>query len=147
MSENLDILAFKFFKIYSQYEFSLKKNGYFQGARNGNSIIIDWDRFVNEQIGAKFLELLGENINSANYILENPPKRQVINVNNDIVWQEVPNNERNVQVLFTHISRIRNNMFHGAKFNGSWFEPDRSNLLLSHGLNVLECFKYLVDVE
>ncbi|EPI2166779.1 hypothetical protein ACS5HP_000921 [Vibrio alginolyticus] len=147
MNENLDVLAFQFFKLFSQYEFSLKKHGYFQGIRNGRSIIVDWDRFVNEQIGANFLDLLGENRASAEYILENPPKRQVVDENNNIVWEPVPNNERNIQALFTHISRMRNNMFHGAKFNGTWFDPQRSNLLLSHGLIVLEHFKYLVDFE
>ena len=33
---------------------------------------------------------------------------------------------------------MRNNLYHGAKFNGTWFDPQRSERLLGHGLVVLE---------
>ena len=62
---------------------------------------------------------MGDARESAEFILEHPPKKQIVNKANQIVWGDVPNNERNVQILFTHISRIRNNMFHGAKFSGT----------------------------
>ena len=137
---NLDNIAFDLFKIFAQYESSLKENGYFQ-SNNGQKIIVDWDRFVNEKIGQSFLELLEDKEQSAIYILENPPKKQVINGDNQIIWQDVPNNERSVQTLFGHISRVRNNLFHGAKFNGTWFDPERSKLLMEHSLVILKHFK------
>lgn len=145
-SNNLDDIAFHLFKIFAQYESSLKEHGYFQSIR-GQKIIVDWDRFVNEKIGQNFLELLEENEQSATYILENPPKQQVVNDNGQIVWQDVPNHERSVQALFGHISRVRNNLFHGAKFNGTWFAPERSKLLMEHSLTILKHFKNKVELN
>ena len=144
-SQDLDELSFKFFKIFAQYESSLKDKGFFQKGNSG-SILVDWDKFVNEKIGSNFMEILGEETDSAEYILQYPPMKQTVNGENKIIWVEVPNSERSVQILFGHISRIRNNLFHGAKFNGTWFAPERSRKLLKSGLIVLQCFKHIVDL-
>jgi hypothetical protein len=145
MNQHLDELAFDFFKLFAQYESSLKERGFFIERRG--QIIVDWDRFVNEEIGADFLEQLGDNRDSAVYILENPPKKQTTNETNKIIWAPVPNTERSVQILFGHISRVRNNLFHGAKFNGTWFDPERSNELLTQGLIVLRAFKHKAHIN
>lgn len=145
MEEHLDNLSFSFFKLYAQYESFLKDNGYFVPLNNG-TIIVDWDRFVNEKIGNEFITKLGNKAESANYILTSPPKKQAVN-NNKIVWQQVANDEKSVQVLFGHMSRIRNNLFHGAKFHGTYFDPKRSEQLLQHGLVILEHFKELVNIR
>ncbi|PCI67314.1 MAG: hypothetical protein COB26_10205 [Piscirickettsiaceae bacterium] len=146
MNKQLDNLAFLFFKLFAQYESYLKDHGYFSTTKSGN-IIVDWDRFVNENIGSDFIKQLGDNVDSADYILSNPPMRQVPDTNNRIIWKEVPNNDKSVQMLFSHISRIRNNLFHGAKLHGTWFDPNRSKKLLSNGLTVLNNFKGLVDIQ
>tara|TARA_B100000700_G_scaffold36466_1_gene35772 strand:+ start:383 stop:835 length:453 start_codon:yes stop_codon:yes gene_type:complete len=145
LESTLDQLALKFFKLYAQYEFSLKSNGFF--IYRSGKIIVDWDRFVNEQIGSNFLEQMEDARQSAEFILEHPPKKQVVNGAGRIVWGDVPNNERSVQILFAHIGRIRNNMFHGAKFNGTWFSPERNFQLISNGIVVLEHFKTLACTE
>jgi hypothetical protein len=146
MEEQLDKLAFSFFKLFAQYESYLKKHKYFQ-ITNGGKINVDWDRFVNERIGQDYINKLGGNAASAEYILSAPPKKQVVNPEGVIVCGEVSNDERSVQILFGHISRIRNNLYHGAKFNGTWFDPERSEQLLLHGLTVLEHFKGLANVH
>ncbi|MGH1384324.1 hypothetical protein [Kordia sp.] len=66
MSKQLDQLAFSFFKLFAQYESSLKEKGFFQ-ARNGK-ILVDWDRFANEVIGGGFMNDLGEKADYADYI-------------------------------------------------------------------------------
>ncbi|EPR1042091.1 MULTISPECIES: hypothetical protein [Enterobacteriaceae] len=134
----LDSFAFKFFKLFAQYEYFLKKENFFQTIRN--KIIVDWDSYANKVVGKNFMDLLGESSASADYILKNPPKAQVV-VNGVIVWKDVNNNEINVQALFGHIGRVRNNLFHGGKFNGTWFDPARSALLLRHSLIILECLR------
>jgi len=73
--------------------------------------------------------------------------KQAINAKGDIIWIEVSNKERSVQILFGHISRIRNNLFHGAKFHETWFDPMRSEQLLRHGLIVLRHFRQLADIS
>lgn len=142
-NEELDNLACKFFKLFAQYESSLKEQGYFRIVRH-NFPEADWNRFVNEKIGSDFLQKLGNKTELAMYILEKPPMKQVVE-NGQIVWQEVSNNEKSVQTLFGHIRRIRNNLHHGAKFNGTWFDPERSEKLISNALEILEHFKPLIQ--
>ena len=146
MEEKLDSLAFKFFKLFAQYESSLKSENYFQTNGSGK-ILVDWDRFANERIGSGYLDELGDKAEAAHYILEQPPKKQVVGSGGQIEWQEVPNTEKSVQILFGHISRIRNNLYHGAKFNGTWFDPERSYELLKYGLVILEHFKGNANVH
>lgn len=140
MDNELDQLAFSFFKLFAQYESSLKENGFFVSGGN-KKVIVDWDRFANEVIGNNFINDLGDKAEFANYILQEPPKRQSVNEEGNIVWQAVSNENKSVQSLFGHISRVRNNLYHGAKFNGSWFDPDRSKRLLESSLEILERFK------
>jgi hypothetical protein len=71
------------------------------------------------------------------YLLAHPPKRQVW-VDGEVTWEAVPNNEVSVQILIGHIRRVRNNLYHGGKFNGKWIDPDRSEELISKSLVVLE---------
>lgn len=139
MTNHLDQLAFDFFKLFAQYESDLKEKGYFKEDKL-NNVQVDWDRFANQVVGKNFEASLGEAVNSARYILENPPKRQVV-VDRRVVWGDVPNTEKSVQILFSHICRVRNNLFHGAKFNDTWFDPERSEILIQHSLSVLNKLK------
>tara|TARA_R110000868_G_scaffold410543_1_gene699027 strand:+ start:2507 stop:2941 length:435 start_codon:yes stop_codon:yes gene_type:complete len=139
MSKQLDQLAFSFFKLFAQYESNLKEKGFFQA--NGKKINVDWDRFANEVIGNSFLEDLGDKAQYAEFILSEPPKRQVANEDNQIIWQDVANNDKSVQSLFGHITRVRNNLYHGAKFNGTWFDPQRSKDLIEASVIILRHYE------
>jgi hypothetical protein len=139
-NQYLDNLAFRFFKLFAQYEATLKERDYFRVERNGR-IAVDWDRFANEVVGAHFIDALGDKAESAKFILQQPPMRQAANDEGKIIWQEVSTQDQSVRALFGHIRRMRNNLFHGAKFNGTWFDPDRSKALLEHGLVILEHYK------
>ena len=46
--------------------------------------------------------------------------------------------DRTAQGLFGHLRRVRNNLYHGGKFNGRWIAPDRSRDLIAHSLTLLE---------
>jgi len=146
MEDKLDLLAFEFFKSFAKYESSLKDQGYFEVSRRGR-ISVQWDRFVNQVVGREFLDELGEYRGCAEYILQNPPKQQTVNEAGEIIWKDVPNNESNIQILFGHICRVRNNLYHGAKFNGTWFDPERSLLLLENSLKVLRVFEHNLQRE
>jgi len=69
MSDELDQLAFSFFKLFAQYEFTLKEKGFFKAGKSGN-VIVDWDRFANEVVGKNFKTELGALALSAQYILD-----------------------------------------------------------------------------
>jgi len=59
MDSDLDKVAYSFFKIFAQYESYLKDKGYFSPSSNGG-IIVDWDDFVNKNIGKDFMKQLGD---------------------------------------------------------------------------------------
>ncbi len=140
MNFDLDKLAFDFFKIFAQYESSLKEKDFFRVERSG-AIKVDWNRFASEIVGASFMEQGTEIQEQLRYILDQPPMKQGVNEQNKIIWVEVPNTDKSVQALFGHICRMRNNLLHGAKFNGTWFDPERSQKLLQSGLVVLKYYK------
>lgn len=140
MQKHLDKLAFRFFKLFAQYESTLKECDFFR-VDNRAGIIVNWDRFANEVVGQDFRNDLGKQASAADYILQYPPMKQSVNDEGKIIWKEVPNSDKSVQMLFGHICRVRNNLFHGAKFNGTWFDPERSKLLLENSLIVLEHYR------
>jgi hypothetical protein len=136
MGTDLDKLAFRFFKLFAQYEYALKAMGYGTAGSKGQAEP-DWDRFSNE-IGAVIMTLEDAALAEARlYILEHPPKRQIW-VDGAVQWQDVPNDERSPQLLFAHIRRVRNNLYHGGKFNGRWIDPDRSAQLMGKAMLILE---------
>jgi hypothetical protein len=136
MDATLDQLAFRFFKLFAQYEYALKVLGYAKAGKQ-NQAEVEWDRF-SADIGKTILNDEDPRVVEARqYIFEKPPKRQIW-VNDAIDWAEVPNNERSSQILYSHIRRVRNNLYHGGKFNGRWIDPDRSRELLSGSLLLLE---------
>lgn len=141
MSKELDHLAFSFFKLFAKYEYALKAIG-FGLAGNKLAAEADWDRFSNE-VGAKVLAVTDGSVQSAiKYIFEHPPKRQVW-VNGSVEWEQVTNTERSAQILFAHIRRARNNLYHGGKFGARWIDPDRSQELLKASLHILEAQVHL----
>lgn len=44
------------------------------------------------------------------------------------------------RLLVLYIRRVRNNLFHGGKFAGQWFDPDRSKALLEASVLLLGHF-------
>lgn len=103
---------------------------YGEGDTNPN-----WDKFASS-IGDALEK--DPNISAAiKYMREKPPKKQVIR--NDLLeWQEVPPNGSHTHEILVCVRRVRNNLFHGGKFNGHWFTPERSKELLRHSLDILE---------
>jgi hypothetical protein len=136
MNSDLDRLAFRFFKLFAQYEYALKAMGYGSAGKKGQAEPT-WDRFANE-IGIRIMAVNEEPVATARqYILEQPPKRQIW-VGGAVEWEVVGNSDKSVQALFGHLRRVRNNLYHGGKFNGRWIDPDRSRELIGNSLLILE---------
>lgn len=137
MSAHLDQLAFRFFKLFAQCEYALKAMGYGRATNKEGAAEADWDKFANE-VGAILLQDQDQSVVTARtYIFEYPPKRQVWS-NGAVEWADIPNTERSAQILFAHIRRVRNNLYHGGKFNGRWIDPDRSEKLISKSQLLLQ---------
>lgn len=136
MSSNLDETAFGFFKLFAQFEYALKALGYGR-AGNADTAEADWDRFANAAGGALLREEAPAIVAARNYLFDHPPRRQVW-IGGAVYWRTVSNSERSPQILFAHIRRVRNNLYHGGKFNGRWIEPDRSEELITTALLLLQ---------
>ncbi|RWJ32112.1 MAG: hypothetical protein E5X40_05115 [Mesorhizobium sp.] len=74
---------------------------------------------------------------AVDFILDHPPKKQII-ANGVLTWSNsAPDTDLLSDRVLIYVRRVRNNLFHGGKFNGHWFEPERSELLLRHSLVIL----------
>lgn len=114
-------LILEFFVAFSRFEFALKAENFVLGQDRINA---DWDRFVGSILFDS--DATPELKSAVDYILQHPPKVQGIQQNH-IVWNDrvFSQNVADVLKLRYHISDIRNNLFHGGKFNGT-FEPENS---------------------
>jgi hypothetical protein len=132
--QELNLLAAEFFRVFARAEYALKASGFNQG--NGPAEP-NWTKFA-VAIEAFIANPPNEKIRQAiEFIMNEPPKKQFIT--DDIIeWREVkPSTNSQSDALFQYIRRIRNNLFHGGKFNGYWFAPDRSERLMRAALTVL----------
>ncbi len=127
--------AAEFFRIFSRMEYALKATGYLVPSRRNAEA--DWTKFaldIHELFANIDTEQLGK---ATTFLLTEPPKKQ-INNNGVVEWDPTPPDAKNQTDLLLHyVCRIRNNLFHGGKFNGRWFEPERSGPLIHEGIEVL----------
>lgn len=134
MAESLDQLAVEMFRTFARFEYALKATGFHcgEGAAEPN-----WRAFA-QSIPRLFDHPGDPDLRVAiSYILEHPPKKQVV-AGGTLTWSvSVPNTDLQSDLVLLYVRRVRNNLFHGGKFNGRWFEPQRSELLLRHSLTIL----------
>lgn len=139
-------MAGEFFRTFSRMEYALKAAGFMiENRRNAEA---DWGRFA-EAVGNTLVDEGSEAVRTAvAYIRKSPPKKQ-INVNGLIQWDQTPPDASSeTELILRYVCRIRNNLFHGGKFNGRWFEPERSGELIQAGLVILYlCRQACPDVD
>jgi hypothetical protein len=140
-------LVFRFFTVFSLFEYALKSTTYKRLA-NGK-VEVMWDSFARD-ISPNFVPNPGSELEAAvNYLMISPPKKQILNAMGRISFENPvvrPANITNDTVWLSQlIRRVRNNLFHGGKFE---FDPVRDTQLLNHSLTILEAWAQLhPDVE
>lgn len=139
-TENTQIdpgLLFDFFLVFSRTEYALKNGGFSKG--NERRVDPDWDGF-SASIKDVFVKDKSNELSDAfDYILKNPPKKQVLRQNN-LDWDKnIPNgNLTDIEKVLNLVRRIRNNLFHGGKHNDA--NTDHNKLLLKSSLAIIrEC--------
>src|SRR5437764_995290 len=126
-------IAAEFFRVFSRTEYALKASGFNNGDGPADA---NWRAFA-DTIETFIANPPSEVREAIDFILREPPKKQFI-VSGLIEWREVePGTTSNADALFQYIRRVRNNLFHGGKFNGHWFEPERSERLMKASLTIL----------
>lgn len=131
---HLDDLAADLFRVFSRTEYALKASGFNNGDGDAKA---NWRNFALAVEGVIANPLSPKLQKAINFFLSAPPKKQVI-VGGVIQWQvSEPQTDSPADKLLIYVRRVRNNLFHGGKFNGHWFEPERSEPLLRHSLTIL----------
>ncbi len=127
-------LIFRFFTIFSLFEYALKQAG-FRTFRK-SKLNPNWDAFAKDIHESFDQDKVRE---SVDYLLHHPPKRQTL-VNDFLDYEETDRDEENEMVwLSLLIRRVRNNLFHGGKFG---YKPERDTPLIEHSLAILEAWSH-----
>lgn len=131
-------LLLEFFLTFSRAEFALKNSGFVTGGED--SVSPYWDRF-GTALKDQFKKNKTKELEAAvEYIMLNPPMKQVLRDGN-LMWEaNLPNDGKSdIEVLFVLVRRIRNNLFHGAKHNLGVFEDtERTTRLLKSALLIVQ---------
>ncbi|AZN70064.1 hypothetical protein D5400_01155 [Georhizobium profundi] len=145
MHAKLNELASELFRTFARFEYALKAAGFHRGEGAAEP---NWRSFA-ESIPDLFDNISEATLNEAvSYILQHPPKKQVIS-GGVLDWADgVPQTDLQSDRILIYVRRVRNNLFHGGKFNGHWFAPERSEALLKHSLVILRaCLGASPDVR
>jgi len=132
-------LIIRFFAVFSRFEYSLKRAGYVLDVNSGVSA--NWDKFASELNSSFDVNQYPQLKNAVEYIVHNPPKKQIRSSDGKLSWLDMPWDEKEPLLiwLLTAIRRIRNNLFHGGKFPKQPVQdPTRDQKLLEFGLCILE---------
>ncbi|ARC82916.1 hypothetical protein AXW93_03755 [Pseudomonas aeruginosa] len=136
MHTELDHLAFLFFREFARCEYCLKAVGFLDGPPSSPKA--GWRAFAAEVTAVFEAPSNVEVAEAIQYFLAHPPKKQVFSEGR-LVWSAIPpTSQSQAEFILLLICRVRNNLFHGGKFNGHWFEPQRSEELLTRGLVILQ---------
>jgi hypothetical protein len=132
--DRLDALSLDVFRTFARCEYALKAAGFWLGR---NEVKADWRAFARD-LGDEFDHPVDPELAAAlDYLLGQPPRKQVIR-DDQLAWDDTPpDSETRADLVLAYVRRVRNNLFHGGKFNGHWFAPERSGDLLTHSLCIL----------
>src|SRR5436190_14601447 len=121
MSQNLENLATDFFKKFSRGEFALKAGNFHKGVDRAAEA--DWERFAlsientlsDQELSKPEAAMLKE---AVEFLLNEPPKKQYIDNNGNLEFRpNEPDHKSRADLILLYVRRVRNNLFHGAKFN------------------------------
>lgn len=129
-----DQLIYEYFKVFSRLEYALKRVGLVK--ENPTKIDIDWEAF-RISISEKYTG--NEVRHQVNYIIENPPQKQFFE-KGKLLWKQAkPQHKDELTLLLVYIKRVRNNLFHGGKYQGDTLPMlDRDIVLISFSLTILQ---------
>lgn len=131
-------LIVEFFITFSRFECALKASNFAIG--DNEQVKPNWDAFIASVRPVFNKEYTAGLKDAFDYLLQHPPRIQRLH-NNQIGWRDriFQGNEPEINRVSLSIRDIRNNLFHGGKFQGN-FEQDvsRNYLLLKNAIIVLD---------
>jgi len=134
-AEDLECLAFEFFREFARYEYCLKMVGLREDSRAAKA---SWRKYAAEVAQVIDAPQASDLEKAIMYFTDNPPKKQIVR-DEVLDWDDaLPNHQSKAELILLLVCRVRNNLFHGGKFNNYWFEPQRSEDLMRHALVILK---------
>ena len=135
-------LACDFLGVFARSEYALKAGGFARDIKGHAEA--DWNAFA-DAISKSFDPSKSQDLSTAvNYLLTNPPKKQVMR-NNKVEFSEAApeKNQSKAQQVLVMVRRVRNNLFHGGKFlSAPTGDDQRDEILVQHSLTILRaCIK------
>lgn len=142
-------LLFRFFVVFSKFEFALKNVGFLKMGREERTADPDWDCFARSLKDTFQRNSSPELEEACGYLLEGPPMKQVV-VDGRLAWSKTGLSESLTEVerVLLLVRRVRNNLVHGGKFSPEVFEDtSRQEQLLRSSLTVLDaCLRLSTQV-
>ena len=139
-------LIIEFFITFSRFECALKASDFYNA--NNGKVTANWDTFVVSIRDEFNNERTNEIKNAVDYLIQHPPRIQAID-DTELVWNDrtFNQNEPLVNKLCLSIRDVRNNLFHGGKFQGNYEEDvSRNYKLLNSSVIVLNEWLRLNDI-
>lgn len=136
---DLNLLWVQFFRVFSRFEYSLKRSKYAKS--NHNTVEVDWEKFANTY-KQKYSDARKEEseIDAIKYFKENPPKKQILE-KGVLSWEQTKSNfesSNELGEILVLIRRVRNNLFHGGKYPVSPIpESARDDVLLKNSITII----------
>ena len=139
-------LYFKFFAVFSRFEYALKKAGFVGG--DDKKLWVNWNEFA-KKYAKKFNEAVSETQNvkkAVDFFKNAPPRKQILKGKTDLDWAHSQKDlkirrgdkEPSLQWLTEMVRRVRNNLFHGGKKMIESRERDRK--LIENSLTLICCW-------
>lgn len=130
----LNDLACKFFREFARYEYCLKATGLREGTQ---SVKASWSKYAAEVTHVIDAPQSQDLVAAISYFSDHPPKKKIVK-DGVLDWDETLSDHKSkAELILLFICRVRNNLFHGGKFNGRWFELQRSDEFMRHALVIL----------
>ena len=130
-------LMLDFFITFSRFECALKTSNFATG--DAERVSANWDTFIASIRPTFNKDKSAELKQAVDYLIQHPPRIQMFE-HGQLGWREriFQNNDHEINKLSLSIRDIRNNLFHGGKFNGNYQEDiSRNYILLKNSIIIL----------
>lgn len=139
-------LIVEFFITFSRFECALKTSQFVGG--DDQRVWPDWELFISSIRPAFDKNQFPELIEAFDYILNHPPRIQMVQ-GTQLGWRDrsFQANEPEINRVGLSIRDVRNNLFHGGKFQGIYQQDvSRNFILLKSSIVILNEWLRLSDV-
>lgn len=132
-------LIVEFFITFSRFECALKNSITYADGVDMGKVNPAWDRFANAIAPTFDKKKTPELEQAVDYILAQPPMQQIIDRGGHrLTWAARPQDPNQTIELGLCLRAIRNNLFHGGKFQGEMIpEVSRNHILLLSCLTIM----------